>query len=505
MPFSVPAAVPRYIELIRVSGHAQVHRDTPEDQRAALDALRIARPGEFVARIEEGALQAISGAADFAHRPDLQRLVQLADAKAFSEVRIRRLDRLTRHPDPRERFAIFGAVMDAGAVIVDASGHTIDPKTELGEVDYFFQTLMASRERKAILERTVTARLRLAKRGQLQGRPPYGRHWNKRALIWEVTQPEFGTYQRIFREYLHGKGCIEIAKRLNDEHVPPPGSTWARSSPRWKHAPVWRHTTIHALLTHHSAVGELTSFGQQLSCPPVVDVETFEKVAERLRARNMRAGRPPATDARALLRRLAVCGRCGSRMWIVRGGSRGHWHLYYACAMARLVPLGSKCRTRHRVDAMDEKMKKFVARNLLDTRKWKAPDKDAGYDSASQLSAFSRELRRLDKQEERLVRLRMKGLASARVLDSQLGELKMERASLESKIGKAKLAKERKAEHAADKDREARLAEVRDQIQEHRDEMDFAQWRQLITTVANEVAEPCRVFPDGSIRWIERE
>ncbi len=505
MPLPVPAAVPRYIELIRVSGHAQVHRDTPEDQRAALDALRISRPGEFVARIEEGAVRAISGAADFAHRPDLQRLFQLADAKAFTEVRIRRLDRLTRHPDPRERFAIFGAVMDAGAVIVDASGHTIDPKTELGEVDYFFQTLMASRERKAILERTVTARLRLAKKGQLQGRPPYGRLWSKRTLSWDVTQPEFGIYQRIFREYLHGTSCIEIAKRLNNEHVPPPGSTWTRSSPRWKHMPQWRHTTIHALLTHHSAIGELTSFGEKISCPPVVDVETFDKVAELLRARNMRAGRPPATDAKALLRRLAVCGRCGSRMWIVRGGSRGHWHLYYACAMARLVPLDSKCRKRHRVDAMDENIKKLVARTLLNSCKWKAPDEDDNHDSESQLCALSRELRKIDKQEERLVRLRVKGLASPRVLESQLGELKKERASIVSRIAKAKLAKERKDEHAADKDRANWLAEVRKQLREHKDQMDFAQWRQLITTVASGVTEPCRILPDGSIRWMERE
>ena len=124
-------------------------------------------------------------------------------------------------------------------------------------------------------------------------------------------------------------------------------------------------------------MGELTSCGQQLSCPPVVYVETFEKVAELLRARNMRAGRPPATDAKALLRRLAACGRCGSRMWIVRGGSRGHWHLYYACAMARLVPLDSKCRKRHRVDAMDENIKKLVARNLLNACKWKAPKRQS--------------------------------------------------------------------------------------------------------------------------------
>src|SRR6266536_966910 len=115
MPLREPAPVPKYIELIRVSGQSQVARDTPQDQRAALDALRTSRPGQFVARIEEGAVKAVSGAADLSKRPDLQKLFALAKMKAFTEVRIRRLDRLSRHPDPRERFAIFGAIMDAGA------------------------------------------------------------------------------------------------------------------------------------------------------------------------------------------------------------------------------------------------------------------------------------------------------------------------------------------------------------------------------------------------------
>lgn len=114
--------------------------------------------------------------------------------------------------------------MDAGAVIVDASGHVIDPKTELGEVDYFFQSLMASRERMSILERTSTARLRLAKQGKLQGRPPYGRVWDKKTLTWSVRDPDFGIYKRIFAAYLRGESCLGIAKRLNRDHIPPPGA-----------------------------------------------------------------------------------------------------------------------------------------------------------------------------------------------------------------------------------------------------------------------------------------
>jgi hypothetical protein len=125
-------ASPRIIELLRVSGQGQADRDTPADQRAALDKLREAFPGVLVERIDSGAVRAISGAADFRDRPDLRRLKELSDARAFDELRVRHLDRLTRHDDPRERFVVYGLVADAGAIIRDASGHVIDPRSEVG-------------------------------------------------------------------------------------------------------------------------------------------------------------------------------------------------------------------------------------------------------------------------------------------------------------------------------------------------------------------------------------
>ena len=62
---------PRFVEMIRVSGRAQVERDTPENQRNALNRLREQRPGVLVERIEE---LAVSGALGVRERSALQRL-----------------------------------------------------------------------------------------------------------------------------------------------------------------------------------------------------------------------------------------------------------------------------------------------------------------------------------------------------------------------------------------------------------------------------------------------
>ena len=119
-------ALPRVLELIRVSGAQQDARDTPQDQRRALDADRLAVPtGAIVERLEE----VVSGAEDIASRPDLQRLLVLAKAKAFDEVRVRFMNRLTRHPDPAERWIIFSAVKAAGAIFRACDGTVIDPAT----------------------------------------------------------------------------------------------------------------------------------------------------------------------------------------------------------------------------------------------------------------------------------------------------------------------------------------------------------------------------------------
>ena len=106
--------------------------------------------------------------------------------------------------------------------------------------------------------------------------------------------------------------------------------------------------------------------------------------------------------------------------------------------------------------------KQLVREYVLATRHCMVGRDDSGRCPEEEIAAAHRELKKLDKAEEHLVRLRVKGLASPRVLERQLLELKRERAAIETRIAKARLARERDVQRdAAQEDREDMLAAAR--------------------------------------------
>jgi DNA invertase Pin-like site-specific DNA recombinase len=416
----------RFVELVRVSGSAQSAKDTPADQRAALDRLRQSRPGQLVERIEEGAA-GLSGALPLDQRPDLQRLMALARARAFDEVRVRHLDRLTRHPDPRERYAIYGAVADASAVIVDAGGHVIDPASEMGELDFAFQTIVAARERSRIKERTLAARHRLASAGKLQGRPPYGRTWDKATGTWGENAAQMATYRRIFAEALAGRSLASIARGLQVDRVPTPG---AGLRGKGKGNGRWTAAIVSHLVKRRHALGEVVSYGNVLRCPPVVDRETFDRVQAAVK--NPRAGRPPKDDASALLRGLLRCGACGSPVWVITGGRPGDVRDYYACRWVRTART-KECRTHHPVAKVDAAARDALLGWLAAAVVPSAGQRRQGA-SAAVLEA---RLKALGAEEVRV--LRAARTASPEASEAILAELASEREALRRELEEARL------------------------------------------------------------------
>ncbi|MBI5068139.1 MAG: recombinase family protein [Deltaproteobacteria bacterium] len=415
-PAKTPAA-PRYVELVRVSGASQAAKDTPADQRAALERLREARPGVLVERIEEGA-GGLSGALPLEQRPDLKRLLRLAKDRAFDEVRVRHLDRLTRHPDIRERAAIFGAIAEAGACIVDGAGHAIDPLSEVGELEWTFGSLMAARERKRITERTLAARRRLAGQGKLQGRRPWARTWDGER--WGVVEEQVKTYKRLFAEVLAGRSLHAIASGLNADGIRPP------------EAKQWSAGGVARLVHARSAIGEVSCYGNTLRCPPIVDAPTFEKANKAITW--SRAGRPPLDDSIALLRKVAVCGACGEIMYVDTVSKRSGRRVYYRCKHSKTAR-SQECRRYFAVGEVDA----LVRAELL---RWLAADvaPKAGK-KANPKAALARakaRIKELDAEERRLLRVGRR--ASAANLAAVLAELSQEREEAQRDLEAARLA-----------------------------------------------------------------
>jgi DNA invertase Pin-like site-specific DNA recombinase len=211
--------LPRFVELIRVSTKGQADRDTPELQRRALDRLRERRPGIPVERIEA---LGQSGAAPFDERPDLLRLLELAQAHAFDEVRVYAVDRLTRAYEADERWDIWKLVRKAGAVIVDANDNVIDPADRSGASEYrfFFEGQNAAAEHRKIGERTLAGRLRAVAQGKFPGGAvPYGLKWHKKASAWIELDDEIAVVREAFVWSEGGESLTQIAARLNANRV----------------------------------------------------------------------------------------------------------------------------------------------------------------------------------------------------------------------------------------------------------------------------------------------
>lgn len=418
----MPETLPRAVELIRVSTTGQAERDTPELQRRALDRLRVSRPSLLVERVEA---LGVSGALGAGERDDLQRLAALAEARAFDELRVWSLDRLTRADDPRERMAIFGMALDAGAVIVDATGKVIDPADEsgIGELDWYLQTFFASRERRKIVERTRAGRRRAAEDGLLsQGSPPYGRRFDHETHSWVLVPEQAEVYRRIVGEILAGRSTRQIVAALNRDRVP------AARSDRW-----WE-SSVKRLLHTEAIVGRYKTCGCTTQIPPIVDEVTWARARAALEG--ARASHGPTASRPALLRGRLVCGACGQRARVITYDAASPSR--YGCPAKNQRSAGSpECSDRRTIPvaAADESVREALVDVLSAPNVLRAAVK-AGRDEtpeAPSLESVEEQQRQLERQEGRVLRLLDDGLLSEAVARERLADVKASRAELARK------------------------------------------------------------------------
>lgn len=496
---AVAAVQPRYVELVRVSGKSQADRDTPQQQRDALDALRVSRPGVLVERIEEGA-SGLSGALPLERRPDLQRLLQLARERSFTEVRVRHLDRLTRSESMAERGLIFDAMRAAGAVFVEGNGNVLDPATDSGELLFGVETWKANMERRRTHERTESGKQQNAKAGRPQT-APYGRRWDSRSGTWSLHDDELRVYRRMGDEALRGKSLYEITGGLNADGVPAPkGGLWSTGQ-------------VRRLLLAEHAVGKMTRLGYEVKgCPPAFSEEEFDRIAEALKQRS--TGKRGRLDV-ALLRGLMVCGVCGSNIRVATssrafGGKRPRRvYRFYACRTC--ISEHRPGQHFHSVNVVDAKVQEVVqkALNRAEVRRGITKDQLLGslaaaifgkpgespqaVDPAVLADEAKRELAKLDGEAERLGRQTVRGLIPEAVGEKLLRELQGRRAVQEAKLRQATLSAEARAEQ--EKAGRARELELR-RLTKALDSGKFEAWRKFLVFLLDRW--PLRLMPDGT-------
>lgn len=412
--------LPRVVELVRVSTDMQRERATHEVQRHALDALRKSRPGIVVKRLEA---LGVSGAKGLAERDDLQELKRLSQAKAFDELRVFSVDRLTRSDDPRERAAIYGMVLDADAKIVDVNGRVIDPSRDgdLGELDYFLQTLFSARERKKIGARTLAGRKLKAAQGKLsQGRAPYGRVLNRATMTWELVPHEAEVYRRIIDAVLKGDSTRAVVKALNAAKVPPAvGSEWYTSS-------------VKRLLRMPTMYGEYTVCGHTTQIPAIASREEFAQVRAALK----RQTTCPTNVTRrvAMMRKRLVCGGCGQ---VARVESDGAGSVArYGCARPHERETPCPDRRTIQVPLADGAVRAALLSLVLDSdamlRAIKSHQTTAKKTRGPDPAAIEKELAKLEARQGRTLGLLNDGLLTEEAARQELGTIRDARVKLEA-------------------------------------------------------------------------
>ena len=263
------------------------------------------------------------------------------------------------------------------ALWVPEVGGAVDPGSEAHDLVMMLFGGMSKGERTRIKTRVRTAMsAQAAMQGRfLGGRPPYGYrladvgpHPNpdkandgKRLHQLERDPVTAPVVERIFDEYLAGRGYLAIAERLTGEGIASP-SGHDRERNRHRHGLAWGKSAIRAILSNPRYTGyqvwakqrreevlldvEDVSAGHQtvmrwngeeqwvwsheLVYDAIISMETFHAVQARMvdARRGSKPRRGPKTDRPYLFRGRLTCGLCGQKLQ----GSWHHGEPYYRCS-----------------------------------------------------------------------------------------------------------------------------------------------------------------------------
>ncbi|MEV6445088.1 recombinase family protein [Amycolatopsis sp. NPDC051716] len=266
-------------------------------------------------------------------------------------------------------------------------GGAIEPESEAHDLvmSVFGGMSKGERNRIKIRVRAAMAAQASVEGRFLGGRPPYGYrladagpHPNpakategKRLHRLEPDPDTAPVVQRIFAEYIGGRGKFAIAEALTRDGILSPSSNdparnrhrtgvaWAKgavsvilTNPRYTGRQVWNKQRKDEVLIDVEDVGlghetkmrwntrDKWIFSEEIVHEPIIDVETFQRAQEITAAKG--AGRTTRertrTQHRYVLRGLLHCGICGRRMQ----GQKSRDQLLYRCRYPNEYGLANK-------------------------------------------------------------------------------------------------------------------------------------------------------------------
>ena len=263
--------------------------------------------------------RAISAKTD--NRPEFQQMIKDSDKKLFDIVLVWKLDRFARNRYDSARYKTQlkkngVKLMSATEIISDGPEGIILESVLEGYAEYYSADLS---------EKVIRGMTENALKGKFSGGAiPFGYTINadRRFEIDPLTAPFVA---ETFQRYNDGQTMREIRDWLNEKGI------------KNKRGGPMTFNVIQHMLSNRRYIGELKYRDVLIpdAIPPIVSVELFNDVQEKMLKNKKAPARRKAEDDYLLTTKL-FCGYCGALMFGESGTSRtGEVHRYYKCATAK--------------------------------------------------------------------------------------------------------------------------------------------------------------------------
>ena len=368
-------------------------------------------------------------------RPEFQRMLADARRGRFDTIVCWKSDRLSRGMYPA---AALMEVVEAHQIRLEAVLDAIDMKT------FGLMAAIGKIELDNFRERSTMGKRGTAKQGRVPtGGVPYGYRIGDDGRF-EVVEEQAEVVRRNFRMYVDEKmGSYSIAIRLTDEGVPTQTGKMLWLQSRVHHIlgnATYTGTWVYGKYRHVSTEDGMKVYDQpkdtwiEIPVPQIIDDETWKRAQKLKKQRGTKAKRN--TKVVYLLQHLLKCGECGRNFharasWTTTSVRRGKAYTYdlstprryYMCNGMQSMRLRCREKPYIRAEQLEEPIWSEVKRVLQNPDLIVAGiadlDSQEGVGMEEEIAQAERDLRSIQMEEDRAIRLFVSGKITEAQLDLQ--------------------------------------------------------------------------------------
>ena len=368
-------------------------------------------------------------------RPEFQRMLADARRGCFDAIVCWKSDRLSRGMYPA---AALMEVVEAHQIRLEAVMDAFDMKT------FGLMAAIGKIELDNFRERSTLGKRGTAKQGRVPtGGVPYGYRIGDDGRF-DVVEEQAEVVRRIFHMYVHeGMGSPSIAVRLTEEGVPTQRGKLLWLQSRVHHIlgnATYTGSWVYGKYRHVSTEDGMKVYDQpkdtwiEIPIPQLIDDETWERAQALKKKRSRKAKR--STKVLYLLQHLLKCGECGHnfharctwRTTNVRNGNRYSYDLptplrYYMCNGMQSLRLRCRERPYIRAERLEEpiwsEVKRVIQNPDVIVDCIDSPDAQGSGSLEEEIAQAERDLRSIQMEEDRAIRLFVSGKITEAQLDLQ--------------------------------------------------------------------------------------